>query len=184
MKTIMIISAILSMLFGKVKENKGDITPKQDFYSLSFKTIDGAEYSFDHLKGKMVLIVNTASKCGYTPQFKELEQLNQKYGDKLVILGFPSNDFAGQDPGTNEQIKEFCTINYGVTFTMMERSNVKGDGVNSVFKWLTKKDINGWNDSSPAWNFTKYLIDKKGSLIAVFPSKVKPLSEEIVSKIE
>lgn len=157
--------------------------PGVDFYKLSFRTITGEKFDFSTLKGKKVLIVNTASKCGYTPQFKELEELHNKYGNKLIILGFPSNDFMNQDPGSNDEILAFCQENYGVTFIMMEKSSVKGQERNAVYKWLTEKDQNGWNDVQPAWNFNKYLIDEKGNLVSHFGSKVKPLSEEIVSKL-
>lgn len=155
-----------------------------DFYTLSFNTIDGVKFDFSKLKGKYVLIVNTASKCGYTPQFDDLEKLSQNYKDKLVLLGFPSNDFGGQDPGSNDQIKEFCQINYGVTFTMMEKSSVRGADKNDVYKWLTSKSENGWNEQEPGWNFCKYLINESGELVAFFPSKVKPQSEEIVKLIK
>lgn len=155
-----------------------------DFYKFSFTTIDGEKYDFSSLKGKYVLIVNTASKCGYTPQFEELEKLSKEFGDRLVVLGFPSNDFGGQDPGSNSEIKEFCQLNYGVSFTMMEKSKVKGDDKNSVYKWLTNKTQNGVNDKEPSWNFCKYLIDDKGKLISFFPSKVKPYDEQITGYLK
>jgi len=156
---------------------------KVDFYSLSFNTINGEKFDFKQLKGKKVLIVNTASKCGFTPQFKELEELNKKYGNNLVILGFPSNDFLGQDPGSNAEIQSFCELNYGVTFQMMEKSSVKGKEKNPVYLWLTDPAKNGWCDKDPSWNFNKYLIDENGNLLEHFGSKVKPLSEELVSKL-
>ena len=155
------------------------------FYALSFTTIQGETYSFEQLRGKKVLIVNTASNCGYTPQFKELEALHRKYAPQLVVLGFPSNDFMGQDPGSNEEIQEFCEINYGVTFQMMEKSFVRGKKKrNQVFQWLTDKSKNGWNSKGPAWKFTKYLIDEQGRLIGHWPSKVKPNDPSIVGLIE
>jgi glutathione peroxidase len=151
------------------------------FYGLTFNTINGEKYDFSNLKGKYVLIVNTASKCGYTPQFADLENLYKEYGGKLVILGFPSNDFGSQDPGTNNEINDFCKVNYGVTFTMMEKSQVKGKDKNPVFQWLTDKSLNGINDKEPSWNFCKYLINDKGELLSFFPSKIKPGGEEIAS---
>jgi len=160
------------------------VTPPVDFYSLSFKTINGETFNFEQLRGKKVLIVNTASKCGFTPQFKELEQLYQEYGASLVILGFPSNDFGAQDPGSNEEILEFCEQNYGVTFQMMDKSSVKGSSKNKVHQWLTDKTKNGWNTQEPSWNFGKYLIDEKGLLLAFFPSKVKPTDKEITEKLK
>ncbi|GBU08312.1 glutathione peroxidase [Bacteroidales bacterium] len=150
-----------------------------DFYKLSFNSISGEKIDFSSLKGKKILIVNTASKCGFTPQFEGLEELFQKHKDKLVILGFPSNEFKEQDPGSNTEIAEFCQLNYGVSFMMMEKSEVKGNGQNKVYQWLSDKNLNGWNDDSPSWNFCKYLIDENGNLLAFFPSTVKPMSEEI-----
>ncbi|MFA6769871.1 MAG: glutathione peroxidase, partial [Bacteroidales bacterium] len=141
-------------------------------------------FKFEQLKGKKVLIVNTASKCGFTPQFKGLEQLHQEYGASLVVLGFPSNDFGAQDPGSNDEILSFCEQNYGVTFQMMDKSSVKGTNKNKVHEWLTTKSKNGWNTQEPSWNFGKYLIDEKGRLLAFFPSKVKPTDKEITEKLK
>ncbi len=177
------LSAIFAMLFTTTKAQEKLVTPPVDFYSLSFISINGDTVNFDTLKGKYVLIVNTASKCGFTKQFKDLEELNQKYKDRLVLIGFPSNDFGQQDPGTNQEIQEFCQINYGVSFQMMEKSSVKGENKNPVYVWLTDKSKNGWNEQEPVWNFCKYLIDKEGRLVAFFPSKVNPMSNEIIDKI-
>ncbi|MEZ7884416.1 MAG: glutathione peroxidase [Bacteroidales bacterium] len=177
------ITALSSFIFGRTIAQEPPITPPSDFYGLSFNTITGEKFEFKSLKGKKVLIVNTASKCGFTPQFKELEELHQKYGNNLIVIGFPSNDFGAQDPGSNSDIKQFCELNYGVTFLMMEKSSVKGKEKNDVYKWLSEKDKNGWNTSEPGWNFCKYLIDEKGRLTAFFPSKVKPMSTEITSKL-
>ena len=155
----------------------------KNLYDYKVESLDGKEINFADFKGKKVLIVNTASECGFTPQFKELEELHQKYGNNLIVIGFPSNDFGAQDPGSNSDIKQFCELNYGVTFLMMEKSSVKGKEKNDVYKWLSEKDKNGWNTSEPGWNFCKYLIDEKGRLTAFFPSKVKPMSTEITSKL-
>jgi len=185
MKKTILLLGLMSFFgypFAKA-QNKNNVEPKVDFYSLSFRTITGEIYDFKQLKGKKVLIVNTASKCGFTPQFKDLEALHQKYGSNLVILGFPSNDFAGQDPGSNSEIKAFCELNYGVTFQMMEKSSVRGKDKNPVFLWLTDKTMNGWYDTQPGWNFNKYLIDENGKLIQHFGSKVKPLSELITQNL-
>ena len=171
----MLFSAITATSFSQTISVK----PPVDFYKLSFTTINGKNFDFSQLKGKFVMIVNTASKCGYTPQFDDLEKLYEKYKEKLVILGFPSNDFMGQDPGTNKEILEFCQLNYGVTFQMMEKSVVKGSDKNEVFKWLTEKTKNGWNEKEPSWNFCKYLVDDKGTLVGFFPSKVKPADDSI-----
>ncbi len=182
----MIKTAFLSILLCITATLAGQnvVTPPIDFYSLSFKTITGDSFKFDKLKGKKVLIVNTASKCGYTPQFKDLEELSSQYKDNLVVIGFPSNDFGAQDPGSNQDIKEFCESNYGVTFMMMEKSSVKGAEKNRVYQWLSDKSKNGWNSTEPSWNFGKYLIDEKGRLIGFFPSKVKPMDNEIISKLK
>lgn len=182
----MIKTAFLSILLCITATLAGQnvVTPPIDFYSLSFKTITGDSFKFDKLKGKKVLIVNTASKCGYTPQFKDLEELSSQYKDNLVVIGFPSNDFGAQDPGSNQDIKEFCESNYGVTFMMMEKSSVKGAEKNRVYQWLSDKSKNGWSSTEPSWNFGKYLIDEKGRLIGFFPSKVKPMDNEIISKLK
>jgi glutathione peroxidase len=154
----------------------------QSFYDLKAKTIDGKEFSFADLKGKKVLIVNTASKCGYTPQYEDLEKLYKEYKDKnLVIIGFPANNFGRQEPGTNEEIEEFCKKNYGVTFQMMEKIDVKGDDKHPVYKWLTEKSLNGSMDSSVKWNFQKYMIDEKGKLVDVAGSGDKPMGDKIMN---
>ncbi len=182
-KRLLLIMGLFSIIFGKVIAQNEPVTPPSDFYALSFSSITGEKVDFSTLKGKYVLIVNTASKCGFTPQFEELEKLYLVYKDRLVVIGFPSNNFGSQDPGSNSEIQEFCKLNYGVTFPMMEKSDVKGSTKNPVYQWLTDKSKNGWNESEPSWNFCKYLIDKQGRLIGFFPSKVKPMSPEIISKI-
>ena len=176
-------TAFASLFTGSVVA-QNVVTPPVDFYTLSFKTITGEVFKFDNLKGKKVLIVNTASKCGYTPQFKDLEELSKQYKEKLIVIGFPSNDFGAQDPGSNSEIKEFCELNYGVTFMMMDKSSVKGANKNPVHQWLTDKNKNGWNTIEPSWNFGKYLIDEKGRLIAFYPSKVKPMDQEILNNLK
>lgn len=154
------------------------------FYDLKAKTIDGKDFDFSSLKGKKVLVVNTASKCGYTPQYEDLEKLYQTYKDKnFVIIGFPANNFLHQEPGTNTDIKEFCTKNYGVTFQIMEKISVKGDDMDAVYHWLTEKGKNGKMDSEVKWNFQKYMVDEKGNLVDIAYSKEKPLSEKIVNWI-
>jgi glutathione peroxidase len=186
MKTIVVMCAMLIPFFtgnGK-QDNRKVVDPPTSFYELSFKTIRGENFSFEQLRGKKVLLVNTASKCGFTPQFAALEELNQAYAPDLVILGFPSNDFLNQDPGTNEEIQEFCEINYGVTFQMMEKSSVKGKDQNPVFRWLSDKKLNGWNNKSPGWNFAKYLLDEQGRLIGYWPSKVRPNDPEILELLK
>ena len=155
------------------------------FYELKAKTIDGQDFNFSELKGKKVMIVNTASKCGFTPQYKDLEELYKTFKDQnFVIIGFPSNDFAKQEPGTNSEIKEFCTKNYGVSFQMMEKIEVKGDGMDPVYRWLTSKELNGKVDSSVKWNFQKYLIDEAGNLVDIAYSDEVPMSDRIVKWIK
>ena len=154
------------------------------FYDLKTKTIDGKEFDFSSLKGKKVLVVNTASKCGYTPQYEDLEKLYQTYKDKnFVIIGFPANNFMRQEPGTNSDIKEFCTKNYGVTFQMMEKISVKGDDMDAIYLWLTSKTKNGKMDSEVKWNFQKYMIDEKGNIVDIAYSKEKPMSDKIINWI-
>ncbi len=171
--------------FGIIASKPADDSnkPKQSFYTFKMNSIDGEPIDFSQYKGKKVLLVNVASKCGLTPQYAELEQLHEQYGDKLVILGFPANNFAGQEPGTNDEIQEFCKKNYGVKFQMFEKISVKGDDQHPLYQWLTKKELNGWNDEEPKWNFTKYLVNEKGELIKVFASKVKPTDQEVIAAI-
>ena len=156
---------------------------ESDFYSFRVPTINGKEFDFSALKGKKVLIVNTASECGYTPQYADLQKLHEKYLGKLVLIGFPANNFGQQEPGTNEQIQEFCTKNYNVTFQLMQKVSVKGDDIDALFKWLTSQpnpDFTG----DIKWNFEKFLIDENGVLVHRFRSKITPMSEEIISAIE
>lgn len=153
------------------------------FYDFKMKSIDGKVIDFESFKGKKILLVNVASKCGYTPQYKDLQALHEKYGDKVTILGFPANNFGAQEPGTNQEIATFCTLNYGVTFQMFEKISVKGDDMDPLYKWLSTESLNGWNDEAPSWNFCKYLVDEHGQLVKFLPSKVNPLSEELVELI-
>jgi glutathione peroxidase len=148
-------------------------------YDFKVPALDGTTIDFSKFKGKKILIVNTASECGYTPQYADLQKLYEAHKSKLVIVGFPANNFGGQEPGSNTEIKEFCKKNYGVTFPMAGKVSVKGDDIHPIFKWLTTKSENGEMDAEIKWNFTKFLLDEKGKLIAVFPSKVNPNSEEI-----
>lgn len=155
------------------------------FYDFTVTTIDGKQLDLSTFKGKKVLVVNTASKCGNTPQYKDLEELYEKYGDdSFTIIGFPANNFGQQEPGSNDEIKEFCTVNYGVTFPMMAKISVKGDDMNPVYKWLTSKDENGVMDSEVTWNFQKYMVDENGHLVGFLKPKESPKSEKIISWIE
>jgi glutathione peroxidase len=153
------------------------------FYNFKVKTLEGNDFDFASLKGKKVMVVNTASKCGFTPQYKDLEELYEKYQGQLVIIGFPANNFLSQEPGSATEIRAFCTANYGVTFPMMEKISVKGDDMAPIYKWLTSKDQNGVMDSSVKWNFQKYLIDENGKLIDVIFSSEKPTSDKVTAWI-
>ncbi len=176
MKKILILSVFLAVLVN--------LNAQSSFYDYTVKTLEGDDFSFNQLKGKKVLIVNTASKCGFTPQYEQLEQIYKTYGgDDFVIIGFPANNFMRQEPGNSEEIREFCIQNYGVTFPMMAKISVKGDDMAPVYQWLTQKEKNGIEDSKVRWNFQKYLINEKGQLVKVLYSKVKPDSDEIVSWI-
>ena len=158
---------------------------QKNFHDFTVEDIYGESFPLSQLKGKKVLVVNTASKCGLTPQYKGLEELYEKYGgEDFVIIGFPSNDFAGQEPGTNEEIAEFCQMNYGVTFPMMSKITVKGEEIHPLYKWLTEEAENGVEDSKVAWNFQKYMIDEEGNLVGHVPPRKKPDCSEIVSWIK
>lgn len=154
----------------------------KSFYDFTVKTIDGDDFQLSSLKGKKVLVVNTASKCGFTPQYAELEKLYKEYGgDKFIIIGFPANNFLGQEPGSNEEIKNFCQLNYGVTFPMMAKISVKGKDQHPLYKWLTTKALNGVMDAEVKWNFQKFLIDENGQLVDVAWPKESPYSEKIIN---
>jgi len=158
---------------------------QKTFYDFKVKDIDGKDFNLSSLKGKKVLVVNTASKCGNTPQYSDLEKLYEQYKDqKLVIIGFPANNFGKQEPGTNEEIEEFCTKNYGVTFPMMSKISVKGDDMDPLYQWLTSKSQNGVMDSEVKWNFQKYLIDENGTLVGMVDPKVKVDSEKVLSWVK
>ena len=148
------------------------------FYDFKVKTLEGSDFDLSSLKGKKVMVVNVASKCGFTPQYKDLEEMYRKYEGDMVIIGFPANNFANQEPGTASEIREFCTMNYGVTFPLMEKISVKGKDIHPLYKWLTSKDMNGVMDSEVRWNFQKYLIDENGKLVDVLYSREKPESEK------
>lgn len=165
-------------------KNLSPMNRADDFYEFTLNDIDGNPVDFSSFKGKKLLIVNVASKCGYTPQYAELQELYDAYKGQLTILAFPANNFGGQEPGTNEDIKTFCTENYGVTFPMFEKISVKGVDKHPLYRWLSDKNLNGWNNTEPSWNFCKYFINEKGELVKFFPSSVKPMDEEIIKLIK
>jgi glutathione peroxidase len=157
---------------------------KTSIHQFKVTDIDGKEFDFATLKGKKILIVNTASKCGFTPQYEQLEALFKEYGgDKFTIIGFPANNFLWQEPGSNEEIRSFCTLKYGVTFPMMAKISVRGNNQHPLYAWLTQKQQNGVMDSKVKWNFQKYLIDEEGNLVDVVYSAEKPASEKILKWI-
>jgi len=158
---------------------------KQNIYQFKVKDLSENVFDFASLKGKKIMIVNTASKCGYTPQYKDLEAIHKKYKDQgFVIIGFPANNFGSQEPGTNQEIETFCKLNYGVTFPMMSKISVKGSDMHKVYQFLTQKSKNGLQDSEVDWNFQKYLINEKGELIKVLKSRVSPTDPEIINWIK
>ncbi len=152
-------------------------------YDFKVAALDGSTIDFAAFKGKKILIVNTASACGFTPQYEGLQSLYKKYQDKLVIVGFPANNFNGQESGSNSTIKEFCKKNYGVTFPMANKISVQGDDIAPIYKWLCNKNENGVMDASISWNFNKFLLDENGHLLTKFDSNVTPMSEELTSKL-
>ena len=182
-KIILLGMAVIAVNAYSQKQETGG--KMKSIYDFKTKTINGKEFDLSSLKGKKIMIVNTASKCGFTPQYKDLEELYKTYGgDKFVIVGFPANNFGNQEPGTNDDIKSFCQLNYGVTFPMMSKISVKGADIDPIYQWLTRKDLNGKIDSEVKWNFQKYLIDEQGNLVDVFESKILPGSDKIVSWIK
>lgn len=169
----------MAMSSSSFPQNSND--QMKTFYDFSFTTLNGDKINFSTYRGKRILVVNTASECGYTPQYKQLEDLYEEFGgDKFVVIGFPSNDFGGQEPGSSKEIAAFCEKNYGVTFPLMEKSEVKGEEQNPVYAWLTHKSQNGVSDAEVKWNFNKFLIDEQGHWVAYYPSGVEPLDERIV----
>lgn len=184
MKNVLFSLIILSLtLFSFNALNEVDDVP-DSFYDFEMNALDGSPIDFSQFKGKKVLLVNVASKCGYTPQYTDLQKLHELYGNKVAVLGFPANNFGKQEPGSNQEISLFCSENYGVTFQMFEKISVKGNDMAPLYQWLSEKKYNGWNDDAPGWNFCKYLVNEKGELEAFFPSKVKPLSDDIISKLK
>lgn len=157
---------------------------KKSFYDYSAKDINGKEISMKEFKGKKLLIVNVASECGYTPQYKELEWLHKNYKDSnLVILGFPCNDFGGQEPKAEGEIMAFCQKNYGVSFKMMSKISVKGDQCHPLYKWLQKKELNGIQDNEVKWNFNKFMVNEEGGWSGYLPSSIKPNDRVIIDWI-
>jgi glutathione peroxidase len=190
MKNLLFLATCTILLFsGKMvaqgnKKNEAKMT-KETIYQYKVEDLSGNTFDFASLKGKKIMIVNTASKCGLTPQYEQLEALYKEYAAKgLVIVGFPANNFAAQEPGTNEEIASFCKLNYGVTFPMMDKVSVKGEDMSPVYQFLTKKSKNGLQDSEVKWNFQKYLLNEKGELEKVIDPKTLPTDPSIVNWIK
>lgn len=187
MKTFYPLIMLRGKLMGKgqILRNRAGVQPPVSFYSLQMVANNGSLITFDSFKGKKVLLVNTASDCGYTGQYEELENLHRQYGEQLVVLGFPANDFKHQETKDDAAIAAFCKINYGVSFPLMKKSMViKGSEQNEVFNWLSDSTRNGWCNQAPVWNFCKYIIDENGKLQAFFPSTVSPLGKELLSVLQ
>lgn len=171
------VTFILIMIFFATMTNA-----QKSLHDFTVTDIEGKTFNLSTLKGKKVLIVNTASKCGFTPQYEQLQKIYDTYGgNDFIIIGFPANNFNEQEPGTNKDIAQFCQRNYGVTFPMMSKISVKGNDMHPVYQWLTQKSKNGVLDSEVTWNFQKYLIDEEGHLVSMLEPKVKPDDEQIVS---
>lgn len=179
-KLVLLLSIpFIGSFFGQNSNNPSSI------HQFKAKDIDGKMIDFSQFKGKKLLIVNTASQCGFTPQYKDLEALYQKYKDKnFMIIAFPCNDFGNQEPGDAAEIKSFCQKNYGVSFMVMEKVKIKGENISPIYQWLTQKEKNGVKSSTVMWNFQKYLIDENGHLVDYFSSMTNPLSEKITNWIE
>jgi len=176
MKTL-ILALIIAFSLSAVSQN--------NFFDFKVKAINGDDFSFTELRGKKIMIVNVASKCGLTPQYTDLQKLYETYkDDNFIIIGFPANNFLSQEPGTNEEIAEFCQLNYGVTFPMMEKISVKGDDMHSLYKWLTTKDMNKVWSGSVSWNFQKFLIDEEGNFVKSIGPRTSPMDKEITEWIE
>jgi glutathione peroxidase len=178
------IFSILCLFLITNQINSQTMDSNTNLYSVKINSISGSEIKLTDYKGKKILFVNVASECGFTPQYEGLQKLYELYKDKLMIIGVPSNQFGKQEPGSAEQIKSFCKLNYGVTFLITEKVDVKGDDQHPLYAWLTKKDNNGVKNSSVKWNFQKYLVDENGFLINYYFSLTKPMSSKITKHLE
>jgi glutathione peroxidase len=179
--SVLSILGIITMSFRtSVKEVK---PPIKSIYDIEISSIENNAIDLSHFKGKKILFVNVASKCGFTPQYGELQKLNQVYGEELVIIGIPCNQFMNQEPGSSEEIVEFCQKNYGVSFLITEKTDVKGANQHPLYTWLTSKELNGSTDSKVKWNFQKYLVNESGELLEVFMSNVNPMDAKITGHL-
>ena len=192
MKKLFILLLSAGAFLQSCKNQKNDVskskntenTMEKTIFDYKVESLEGQEINFADFKGKKISVVNTASECGFTPQYADLEKLSKEYSDKLVVVGFPANNFGGQEPGSNAEIGSFCEKNFGVTFPMAAKVSVKGDDTAPIFKYLTEKDLNGVKNTAILWNFTKFLIDENGHLIDSFISTTKPTSESITKYLK
>ena len=182
MKLTITTMCILFSLFGKSQNSVKE--PKSSIYEIKINSLSGERLDLSIFKGKKILFVNTASKCGFTGQYEGLQKLHETYSDKLVVIGLPCNQFGSQEPGNADQIQSFCQVNYGVDFLMTEKIDVKGNNQHPLYVWLTKKEINGKKSSSVKWNFQKYLVDEQGRLIDYYLSVTKPMSSKITNYLK
>jgi len=176
------IQLIMAMIIfsNNVLNAEGYTSSMKSFYDLQLNDINGDEIDLQSFKGKKVLLVNVASKCGYTDQYADLQELYETHGDKLEIIGIPCNDFGRQEPGSASEIQNFCKLNYGVTFTLAEKQKIKSEPISGIYQWLSDPNLNGWNSSLPSWNFCKYVINESGELTHFFKSGVNPNGKEIL----
>jgi len=177
---------LLKNIFSKkqtILSSNDAINLKGSFYDFTVNDLSGKPVNLKEYQGKTVVLINVASKCGFTPQYADWQKFHEKYGDKIAVLGFPANNFMSQEPGSSEEIAEFCQKNYGVTFRMFEKVEVAGKDKAPLYNWLSNKDLNGWNDQEPSWNFCKYLINKDGKLTHFFESKITPENPEFLKAV-
>ena len=179
-----LLAAVALALGASKRADVPEVPMPDSLYTIPLERNDGSPATLGEYRGKVLLLVNVASKCGFTPQYKGLQELYEKYQDKLVVIGFPCNQFLMQEPGNEEEIATFCEVNYGVTFPLTEKIKVKGSGQHPVYAWLTQKELNGVSDAKIGWNFNKFLISPEGEWLAHFPSKVEPMSEEIETYLQ
>ncbi|QOW09358.1 glutathione peroxidase [Kaistella flava (ex Peng et al. 2021)] len=192
MKKLFLVLLSAGVFLQSCKNQKNDVSQTKTIentmgttiYDYKVESLDGKEINFADFKGKKILIVNTASECGFTPQYADLEKLSKEYPDNLVVVGFPANNFGGQEPGSNQEIGAFCEKNFGVTFPLAAKVSVKGADTAPIFKYLTEKDLNGVKNTTILWNFTKFLVDENGHLIDSFISTTKPTSDSITKYLK
>ncbi|WP_229201236.1 glutathione peroxidase [Arcticibacterium luteifluviistationis] len=189
----LVLIGLLAMNFTTIKNllsNKKEVATLPEnmevlgsFYDFKMKSLTGQEIDLSQYKGKKVVVMNVASKCGYTPQYADWQKFHEEHGKDIIVLGFPANNFGAQESGSNDEIASFCQLNYGVEFQMFEKVDVIGENQHPLFQWLSKKDLNGWNDKAPTWNFCKYVINEKGKVTNFFASKIKPEDAEFKAAV-